>query len=227
MRLGPKVTAFVAVSPLAACVSTSFQEGTFACDPVAAPSCPPGLVCASDGRCRSSADGGLDATAPADGGSDARDAAVLVGDPRAGSASDQVDPGHGIAFPFVANASGAVGRLFVLIDVTNRAATVEIGLYDTYFDHPGQRLAVADIQDPKPGWSSVAVSPAAVSASETYWLALFSKTPGTPVVFDADPLSSDVHGEYTIESDLTELPARWNSGVTFSRLPACAYATAP
>ncbi|MBS2015941.1 MAG: hypothetical protein JST00_23840 [Deltaproteobacteria bacterium] len=45
--------AFASAAVAWACVDSSFSEGQFACDPATGGACPPGLSCASDGRCRS------------------------------------------------------------------------------------------------------------------------------------------------------------------------------
>jgi hypothetical protein len=217
----------------AACVSSSFSDGTFACDPVDAPACPSGLVCAGDGRCRStrsSADGAprdASADAPGDVADATAPAPPLLGETREGASVDSASYGVAVAFPFVAKSSGVVGSLSVLLDASNRASTVEIGLYDDYFMHPGQRLASGDVREALAGWNAVTTSPATIEAGATYWIALISKTPGTAVVFDEDPASRQVHGEFTADSDLTELQSFWNSGAGFDRRPICAYASAP
>lgn len=45
--------ALATVALFVACLDDSFEDGRFACDPAGAAACPPGLSCASDGRCRS------------------------------------------------------------------------------------------------------------------------------------------------------------------------------
>jgi hypothetical protein len=60
--------AFGALAAFSGCVSDFFADGRFACDPRGTAECPPGLVCASDGRCRTSeiavTDAGTDVAAP-------------------------------------------------------------------------------------------------------------------------------------------------------------------
>jgi len=46
--------ALATVALFVACLDDAFEDGRFACDPAGAAECPPGLTCASDGRCRSS-----------------------------------------------------------------------------------------------------------------------------------------------------------------------------
>lgn len=47
------LVALVSAAIVWACVDSAFSEGQFTCDPRGKAECPPGLLCAADGRCRS------------------------------------------------------------------------------------------------------------------------------------------------------------------------------
>lgn len=47
------VVALACAAIVWACVDAAFSEGQFTCDPRGKAECPPGLICAADGRCRS------------------------------------------------------------------------------------------------------------------------------------------------------------------------------
>lgn len=53
MRYPGRVRLALAIALLAGCVSTRFDDGQLLCRPSDAKPCPEGLLCASDGRCRS------------------------------------------------------------------------------------------------------------------------------------------------------------------------------
>ena len=216
---------------VAACVSSSFSDGIFACDPITAPECPPGLVCAADRRCRASSillDGSAPDTAgPTDAASDAGALPQpLLGDAQSGGApSSTLDDGHARAFRFLASASGSVSRLAIQIDPSNQAATIMLGLYDDYYVHPGHLLATADVDATSPGWRTVSVSETRVTQGEPYWIAVLSKTPGQPVTFVGNAAKGAADAEDTSEGRLATLPTIWPSGVEMDQSPICAYAS--
>ena len=119
---------------LLACVSSDFADGVYACEPIANPACPPGLVCAGDGRCRVSAsagaEGGEDRLATSDASADAPvelPSKNLVGNARDGGLVDETFANDSpVAFPFDALESGTVGRLSVHIDPSNVASRAAV-----------------------------------------------------------------------------------------------------
>jgi hypothetical protein len=114
----------------------------------------------------------------------------------------------------VATRSTTVGRLWAYLGDGTTAQQLIIGLYDDHQGHPHTLLASGTINGVTTrGWYTTTVSPTAVTAGTTYWIAIVAPT-GTFTF----PYATNVTGrstEHSVESTLTALPASWTTGATF------------
>jgi hypothetical protein len=140
-------------------------------------------------------------------------AQAIVGNTAVEPASDYTPEGKAEAFRTTASASGSVSELRLYVDGANQASTIFVGLYSDSRSHPDALLAKGTLSNPSTGWNSVAVSPADVTAGETYWIAVLGpEGGGKPYVRDrcCNAGSDVVRG--SADGKLTDLPSQWTSG---------------
>jgi hypothetical protein len=148
----------------------------------------------------------------------------LLGDQTIESMQDYSPAGMAEAFQYTATSSGTVGRLSVYIDGASTASRVVVGLYrNGATGHPDVLLGQGTITSPVKGaWNSVGVSPVAVTAGATYWIAVLGPSGTGPVYFRDVPSGS--RSETSAQGTLTALPASWTSGAGYTNSPMSAYA---
>jgi Ca2+-binding RTX toxin-like protein len=142
--------------------------------------------------------------------------AVLVGN---GTTETHVDfnaPGLAEAFKAVAATTGSVSALRVFLDAGSTATSVKIGLYNNAAgNHPGTLLTTGTITAPVANaQNTVTVPPAAVTAGQTYWIAVLG--PAGTVKFRDHTLVGAGSSETSSASTLTSLPNTWVTGASFT-----------
>jgi Ca2+-binding RTX toxin-like protein len=144
---------------------------------------------------------------------------VLVGN---GANEAQVDSnlgGRAEAFKTTAATTGSVQSLRIFLPTGSAAASVVVGLYsNTAANRPGTLLTVGTINAPTANaQNSVAVPPAAVTAGQTYWIAVLSPLGSGTVRFldRSQPAAALGQSEWSSAANLTALPNTWVSGTQF------------
>jgi hypothetical protein len=140
---------------------------------------------------------------------------VLVGNATTEAKVDSNTAGQAEAFKTTATTTGSVTQLRVFLDAGSTAGSVVVGLYSNNAGHPGARLALGTIAAPTAGQNnSVTVSTAAVTAGQTYWIAVLGPS-GTIMFRDRGAVGAG-SSETSQQTALTSLPATWTTGSSFT-----------
>jgi RHS repeat-associated protein len=153
---------------------------------------------------------------------------VLGGDTNVEATSDGVAPGNADAYQFTASSSGTANQLSLYLDATNTSTQVQVGLYSNDSssgqNHPGTLLTSATITAPAAGaWNQMTLSGAALTAGQTYWIALMDPTGGGGLV---DDITSNTSSSSTSESNSnvgSSLPTTWTTSAQWGALTLSAY----
>jgi hypothetical protein len=114
-----------------------------------------------------------------------------------------------------------VQALRVFIDTGNTATSVQVGLYSNNpaTNRPGTLLTSGTLSAPTAGANnSVTVPAAAVTAGQTYWIALLTPSGTGQIVRFRDraqPAAALGQSEWSSSAALTGLPNTWVSGTQF------------
>jgi chitodextrinase len=141
---------------------------------------------------------------------------VLLGNAATEANIDSNAAGQAEAFKTTAALSGSVTRLRIFVDASSTAGSVAVGLYtNSATGHPGTLLTTGRITAPAVGQSNeVAVTAAAVTAGQTYWIAVLGPT-GTLKFRDRVGVGAG-NAETSSQATLASLPATWTTGATFA-----------
>jgi hypothetical protein len=140
---------------------------------------------------------------------------VLVGNAATEAHLDTNAAGRAEAFKTTAVLSGSVTALRLFVD-TGSTGNAIIGLYtNSATGHPGTLLTTGTITAPTAGANnSVVVTGAAVTAGQTYWIAVLGTT-GTLRFRDRAAVGAGA-SETSSLGTLTSLPATWTTGTAFT-----------
>lgn len=153
-------------------------------------------------------------------------AATLLGSAVVQPDADSNAAGTAEAFASSASASGSVSQLSLYLSAKNKAKRVAVGLFSDAAGHPGSLLTQASIDAPvKSAWNTVDVSPVAVVAGQTYWLAVLSPK-GSGLLGFRDKLGGG-SAESSASTTLTALPATWVPGAAHPDGPISMVASSP
>jgi hypothetical protein len=142
-----------------------------------------------------------------------------VGDASVQPSQDGDPAGTAEAFSYTAAQTGSSRTVSFYIDPSNRATGAQIGLYaDSGWNSPGSRLAQASFT-PTPGWNTITLPGASVTAGKKYWLAVLG-TGGALAFRDQGSGSKDE--EYRSQG-LTQLPTKWRDGAAWNSGTASFY----
>ena len=141
---------------------------------------------------------------------------VLVGNATTEANIDSNAAGMAEAFKTTAALSGSVKQLRVFIDAGSTAGNVVVGLYsNNATGHPGTLLTTGTITAPAVGQNNaVAVTAAAVTAGQTYWIAVLA--PSGALKFRDRTGVGAGSSETSSQPTLTSLPATWTTGSSFT-----------
>src|SRR5436305_8828068 len=140
---------------------------------------------------------------------------VLVGNAASEAEVDSNTAGQAEAFKTTAAASGSVIQLRIFLDAGSTAGSVVVGLYSNNAGHPGSLLASGTISAPVAGQNNqVTVSGAAVTAGQTYWIAVLGQN-GTVKFRDRGAVGAG-NSETSQQTALAGLPASWTTGASFA-----------
>ena len=144
---------------------------------------------------------------------------VLVGNAANEAQVDSNLGGRAEAFKTTATTTGSVQSLRIFLPTGSAAASVVVRLYsNTAANRPGTLLTVGTIAAPTANaQNSVAVPPAAVTAGQTYWIAVMSPLGSGTVRFldRSQPAAALGRSEWSSAANLTALPNTWVSGTQF------------
>src|SRR5262249_2993480 len=148
----------------------------------------------------------------------------LIGTSSQGPTLDNNSAGQAEAFQATASATGTLTTMSVLLNASNTATTVFVGLYSNSNGHPKTLLGSGTISSPQGGqWNTVTISPSvAVTSGIKYHIALLG-TGGTIQFYDTD---GGTHSEGSSQTNLTSLPPTWSSGPGWRSGPVSAYGNA-
>ncbi|HYR15146.1 MAG TPA: choice-of-anchor D domain-containing protein, partial [Mycobacterium sp.] len=142
---------------------------------------------------------------------------LLVGNGATEAKVDSNNAGTAEAFKYVASASGSVTNLRIFLDVGSTATSVRVGLYSNNAGHPGTLLTTGTITAPAAGANNnVTVSAGAVTAGQTYWIAVLAPTGAGTVKFRDRAGVGAGSSETSSSTTLTGLPATWTTGASFT-----------
>src|SRR4029077_9996776 len=142
---------------------------------------------------------------------------VLVGNAtNVGLKDDSNAPGLAEAYKAVATTTGSVSALRIFINTGSTGTNVKVGLYNNAAgNHPGTLLTTGTIAAPVVNAdNSVTVPPAAVTAGQTYWIAVLAPT-GTVHFRDKAAVGAG-SSETSSSATLTALPNTWATGTAFT-----------
>ena len=106
----------------------------------------------------------------------AEPATTLLGERTVESRYDALPAGQAAAFRLRAAASGLTRTVHVYVGTANAASTLLVGLYTDANGHPSSLLSAGSAAPTRSGtWSPVAIAPVALTAGDTYWLAVLGK----------------------------------------------------
>jgi hypothetical protein len=151
---------------------------------------------------------------------------ALIGEQNVGTQQDQNTSGSAEAFQTTANATGTVGKLSLYLDAASTAATVTVGVYasNSAGTHPSTLLTQGATSALTPGaWNTITIPAANVTSGTRYWIALLGTGSGTIKFRD---VPNGCHSETSASASLTQLPATWATGLSYSDCPLSAYGTA-
>ena len=140
---------------------------------------------------------------------------VLVGNAATESKIDSNAAGQAEAFKANAATSGSVSSLRIFVDAGSAAGSLVVGLYSNNAGHPGTLLTSGTITAPAAGQNnSVPVAAAAVTAGQTYWIAILGRS-GVVKFRDRGAVGSG-NSEWSLQTTLTSLPVTWSPGTSFT-----------
>jgi hypothetical protein len=141
---------------------------------------------------------------------------VLVGNTAIEAKLDSNAAGMAEAFKTTGITSGSMTRLRLFVDTGSTAGSAVIGLYsNSATNHPGTLLQSGTITAPVAGqYNDVTVTGTAVTAGQTYWLAVLGPT-GTLKFRDRGAVGAG-SSETSQQTTLTSLPATWTTGTSFA-----------
>ena len=117
------------------------------------------------------------------------------------------------AFKTTATATGTAGRVTVYVDTGSAATTLVVGIYTDSGGHPGTLLAQGSLAAPvATAWNTVSLPATPISSGTAYWVAVLG-TGGTLRFRDT---SGGGASETSLQQNLTQLPATWSTGVTYT-----------
>jgi hypothetical protein len=149
-------------------------------------------------------------------------AVLLVGDSRVLPGVSSNPSGSAEAFSYMAAGTGTLNQLSILLDATNGASQVVIGLYENLPNQsPGALLTQGTITNPVAGWNSVSVAPVGVNKNTKYWIAVLGPAGGGTVQFAS--VYQGAQTQISKETNLTVLPGTWTRGVYAANSPMSAY----
>ena len=141
---------------------------------------------------------------------------ILLGNAATEANPDSNTAGSAEAFKTTAILTGTVTQLRVFVDTGSTAGSIVVGLYsNSGTGHPGTLLTTGTITAPAVAQGNqVAVTAAAVTAGQTYWIAVLSPT-GTIRFRDRTAVGAGA-SETSSQATLTSLPAAWTTGLPFA-----------
>jgi len=149
--------------------------------------------------------------------------AQLLGDSTVNPAGDTDAAGQSEAFQTTASSTGSFNTLNVYVDSSSQSTQVIVGLYSDVNGHPGSLLVQGSTANPAAGaWNVITVTPTQVTAGVTYWIAVLG-TGGT-LAFRDHCCGGGSRMENSAQSNLSSLPATWQSGKSWNDGPASAFA---
>ena len=146
---------------------------------------------------------------------------MLLGDQSMAPSADSNNAGVAQAFAYQATASGMTTDIELYVNSGTTASKLLLGIYSDANGKPRSLLASGSIASPTAGaWNDVNVGSVAVTAGNTYWIALLG-TGGQLAL----PRYVGWLGASYVESatGLTALPATYSSGNEYGASPASAY----
>lgn len=137
---------------------------------------------------------------------------LLAGDSTAEGIADWSNQGQAEAFSYTAARSGTSQTASFYVDPAHSTATAGVlGIYtDSGYNSPGTLLGQVPFT-PQPGWNTVTLPGAAVTAGRKYWLAELGVT-GQLALRDQ---GSGVKDEESAQVNLTSLPGHWTDGTAW------------
>jgi hypothetical protein len=150
---------------------------------------------------------------------------VLLGDQAVEAGLDSNSAGQAEAFRTTATATGTLTRLTVYVDSSSTSTRLVVGLYsNSASGHPSTLLGQGTIASPVRGaWNDVAITSAAVTSGQAYWIAVLSPT-GTLAYRDrCCGAGGGAPSETNAVAGLTTLPATWTTGSQYGDAPLSAY----
>jgi hypothetical protein len=146
---------------------------------------------------------------------------VLLGDQAVEPQLDSNAMGQAEAFQATGAASGTLSSMSVYVDGSSTTTKLVVGLYADAGGHPGALLAQGSSTTLRSGaWNSVPVTPAAVVAGSSYWIAVLGTQSGTLRFRDR---ARGCRSETSSQKSLTALPGSWATGTVYSDCPLSAY----
>jgi Ca2+-binding RTX toxin-like protein len=145
--------------------------------------------------------------------------AVLVGNANTEATVDTNTAGRAEAFKTTAATTGSVQQLRIFLDATSTAGNVVVGLYNnSATNHPGTLLTTGTITTPVANaQNNVTVPPAAVTAGQTYWIAVLQPTGVTGTIKFRNRANVGAgNSETSSLGTLTGLPNTWTTGTAFA-----------
>ncbi len=151
---------------------------------------------------------------------------MLGGDTSVEPTPDGVAPHNADAYQFTASNSGTANQLSLYLDASSTATQVQVGLYSNDSssgqNHPGTLLTSATIAAPVAGaWNQVTLAGVALTAGQTYWIALMDPTGASGLTVDiASGSGMAAESNNTVGSSL---PATWTTTAQWGALKLSAY----
>ena len=99
------------------------------------------------------------------------------------------------------------------------------GLYTDKGGTPGSLLAQGQLASPAAGWNSVTLPAVNVIGGNVYWIAVLGPAGSGTLAF-RDSGSNAIRSEESSQTNLTTLPATWETGKVWASSPVSAYASA-
>ncbi|MEQ1636189.1 MAG: LamG-like jellyroll fold domain-containing protein [Methylococcales bacterium] len=147
---------------------------------------------------------------------------IVIGNTTIEPLVDHNPQGSAEAFQTVSQNSGVITTLQVYLDTSSTATELVAGIYKDNNGHPGTLVGQGKLSTLKAGaWNSVSIPATAVTANETYWIAILG-TQGE--IRFRDRMGSGVNNlETSASSTLTSLPDTWSTGSVYLDAPISAY----
>jgi chitodextrinase len=138
---------------------------------------------------------------------------LLFGTQAVQTQPDSDGAGRAEAFKTTATSSGSLAKVGIYVDSGTAASQLIVGVYADAGGHPGTLLTQGAVGAPAPGsWVSLPVSATAITSGTSYWIALLG-TGGTLRFRDKAGGGSS---ESSAQTSLTQLPAQWSTGQTYT-----------